>query len=131
MDIKLRNIGKLLLIAIAIGAFLLYGTRLLALYVFSSWECGQQEFGHVVSSDKLKDAYVVLIDCGATTDFSTVVRLKNDQSEDVVFATTGKHIDQVKVEWVNDTKLKIIYSGDKSKITNSKDSAAGISVVYE
>jgi hypothetical protein len=54
-------------------------------------------------------------DCGATTDFSTQVKITHEGNEEIVFVMNGRDVD-INLEWDKNNQLSIYYHGEPEEI---------------
>ena len=72
-------------------------------------ECSDKIISKVSSPDGKFEATAFIRDCGATTDFSPQVYLcpKGEKMAKVGNIFVGNHSDQIRIEWISATQLKI------------------------
>ena len=112
--IKIFTIA-IIVLGIVIVGFIVY--FIIGIASLGVGTCKNQTISEAHSNDNYYNAVYYVRDCGATTDFSSQVKiskLKNRElfagNEETVFVTGNDR--NIKMEWVGEKDLRIIYSGN-------------------
>lgn len=108
---------------LAVLIFLL-GIWVYARYYFDflGGDCSYKIHSELTSQSNVYNAREVVANCGATTDFSTQVIIKNNQTgaEQIVLSLKGDHTKSCNIEWDDDLSLKIGCTEDIETIYNQR-----------
>lgn len=99
--------------------------------------CQTKVLNQMQSSDGKNTATVLVYECGATTDFSTQVMLSTDnqdpsirEPERIIFSAESYN-SNVQVNWLTNSKLKVLYGGPKDSIFVMKEAYKDFQIEYE
>lgn len=97
--------------------------------------CGSNVLYESYSPNKTKKAIVFTFDCGATTDFNTLVAIAdaNDSLYDTPISYDvywQNHKRELRINWLSDTKLEIIDPLPRSK-EPFRNNANGVQVLFK
>lgn len=93
-------------------------------------ECGYEYKARVINANSNYEAVHFIENCGATSDFYTLVQIRNIQNKknENVLLIKGHYDKEVKLSWKEKENLRIEFSGDLKYITNSKPKFEDIAV---
>lgn len=122
--VLLSIVGAIMLISVTLGCLI----KLMDI-VFGT-ACGNQVLKTVPSPDGEKVAYVFLRDCGTTTNYSPQLSIldKGDHFKNDV-GNTFISDKSFSIEWLDDRKLKVMYS-QSSETSDMDKRVNGVKVEY-
>lgn len=99
------------------------------LYFLLSPLCSTEIIGQIPSPNGKHNISWIIINCGATTDYETTIKL--DSNRRGLFQIKGSHDSRdLEVTWLSDNQLKINYDGNLSLIRHFSTTSDDVTVEY-
>jgi hypothetical protein len=98
-------------------------------FLFSKSMCGTEVIGKYTSDSGKETVTKTLFDCGATTDYTTFLKIGILNHE--IMSIKSAHEDDLSVKWIDDKNAIINYTGDPELIYGFKKEISGINFIYK
>jgi hypothetical protein len=125
---------KILLIICSIVLILVLAAWVYFYYFFNLLgECGQNMVKEAPSQNDQHLARLLIVNCGATTDYATWITVKTHSTtkEEQIITLKGDHSKSCTINWIDDNSLSIKCDVDSSELYVHKTEYDGIKINYE
>jgi hypothetical protein len=95
--------------------------------------CSEKVIAKTSSPSNQFVANEYLVDCGATSDYATQIKLKDVTSgaEALVLSVKGDQMEHCSLSWMDEKQLRIICDAAVGFVYNSKTEARGVKILFE